>query len=310
MSLKSVPFKSAFENRPAEVQVVLLICALGTLRIVIALIVDFLRPQWSIAELVTDFSILLVFISLLFLVYRKVSFKEAHPIFGVFIILLLGINFLQFGGVEGTNCFNYYSGIYVVVMLYAGRTLYSLIFVQLGFLAILVYLVFIKHPFYQSLLIGIDKETSVEFIFSLTAIAVFTFYLKRITLYEIEKSESKSSELNQKVRESKKINRQLVLQSEELKKAQEALKKEVNQRVAALEIRKAAIEQYIHHNTTTLKDPMQQLSTAIDELKEDSQLCTLLRLSHIELTSVIQSINKALQSENNLDRTILEKKLQ
>jgi len=309
LSLKSLSFKSVLENRPAEVQVVLLICLLGTLRIITALIVDFLRPQQSTPELVTDFSILLVFISLLVLVYRKVSFKAVHPIFGVFIILLLGINFLQFGGVEGTNCFNYYSGIYVVVMLYAGRTLYGLIFVQLGFLATLIYLVFINHPFYQNFLIGIDKESSTEFIFSLIAIAVFTFYLKRITLYEITKAESKSNELNQKVRESKKLNRQLVLQSEELKKAQEALRKEVNQRVAALEIRKAAIEQYIHHNTTTLKDPLQQLSTAINELKEDSQLCTLLRLSHIELNSVIQSINEALQSENSLDRTTLEKKL-
>jgi hypothetical protein len=285
-----------------------LICGLGTLRILVALIVDVSGP-FHLAELATDLSIFGVFVTLLVMVSRKASFKKVHPLFGVLFIVLMGLNFLEFGGALGTNCFNYYSGIYVIVMLFSGRTLYSLLFIQLSFLASLIYLVFINHPFYQNILLSINDQSSTEFVFSLMSISVFTFYLKRLTLFEIKKSESKAEELNLKVKESKKLNRQLIQQSEELKHAQEILKKEVHQRVVALEKRKAAIEQYIHHNTTTLKNPLLSLSTAVDQLKEDSHLCTLLKLSHAELTSVINSINLALKSEELLNRDILEKNL-
>lgn len=267
-----------------------------------------MRPVFLITELITDFSIFLIFVSILFLVSGKSSFKKVHPIFGILFVVLLGINFLQFGGVEGTNCFNFYSGIYVIVMLYASRMLYNMIIFQLSFLALLIYLVFVNHPFYQTILISIS-ETTAEFIFSLISISVFTFYLKQITHCEIKKSESKSVQLNQKVRESKKLNHQLMAQSEELKKAQEILRKEVNHRVEVLEKRKEAIEQYIHHNTTTLKDPLLLLSNAVSQLKADHQLHTLLKVSHAELNNVISSINQALQSEKNLDRITLEKNL-
>lgn len=288
---------------------VLLICALGTLRIGIAIVVDLLRPVITFAELATDVGILIVFISLLFIVNRRSAFKEVHPVFGLLIISLLGVNFLQFGGVQGTNCFNYYTGIYVTVMLFSGLTLYSLLFFQLSFLAGLIYLVYIHHPFYQSLLLFTDTESSTEFIFALLSVSVFTFYLKRITLSEIKKSESKTSELSLKIKESKKLNRQLASQADELKKTQELLKKEVNQRIAALEIRQHAIEQYIHHNTTTLRDPLLLLSSAVTKLEDDSHLCTLLKISNAELNGVITSINQTLQSEASLNRETLDRKL-
>ncbi len=300
--------KSLFVNRPAETQAVLLICALGTLRLVISLFVDlFNNPGLTPTELITDLAIFMIFASLLLLVIRKSNFTQVHPLFGIVFILLIGINFLEFGGVLGTNAFNYYSGIYVIVMLYSGRTLYALITIQLIFLSALLYLVYIQHPVYEKILLLINKETLTEFIFSLIAIAAFTFFLKRITLRAIAKSKAQASELNTKVKESKRLNRQLMLQSEELKRAQESLKKEVNHRVAALEKRKEAIEQYIHHNTTSLRDPLNQLSDVVDQLKEDSQLCALIKLSHGELHQVIKSINAALHSQENLNRTTFEK---
>ena len=275
-------------------------------RVSIALVIDFLRPKLLITELITDFSICIVFTSLLVLLNRKASFKKVHPLFGILFIILMGVNFLQFGGINGTNCFNYYSSIYVIVMLYSNRTLYSMVIFQLVFLIGLIYLVFVNHPLYQAVLIS-TTQANTEFIFSLLAISVFTFYLKYITIYEIKKSEEKEQELNQKVETSEQLNRQLIQQSEQLKKAQNSLKHEVSLRVATLEKRKAVIEQYIHHNTTTLKDPLVLLSTAINQFKGDEQFRTLLKVSNAELTQVISKINQALRSEEDLNRSTLEK---
>ena len=305
--LKFPRLKSLLENRTAEVQAVLLICILAIVRIVIALVLDLSRSQRSIPEIITDASIFVLFVTLFVLTQRKLSFQGVHPAFGVMIILLLGINFLQFGGVNGTNCFNYYAGIYVIVMLYSGRKLYILLSVQLILLALLIYLVFIQHPFYESVLIHTTK-TSVELVFSVISIAFFTFYLKIVTVSEIEKLENKIQEVRSKVRESKILNQELIAQSRELKEAQKHLKAEVSLRAKAMENQNEAIEQYIVHNTDTLQGPLVHLSTAVSQFKGETQLHTLLRVSHAELTQVITGINQTLQSDVKLNRGIIRKK--
>ncbi len=307
IALKFPQLKPLLENRSAETQVVLLICILAMVRIIIALILDLSRSVYSISELITDFSIFFLFLSLLIIVQRKPSFNRVHPLFGIMIILLLGLNFLQFGGVEGTNSFNYYAGIYVVVMLYSGRRLCILVSVQLILLMLLIYLVYSRHPLYELFLINIDSESSIEFIFSLVSIAVFTFYLKRVTVSEIAILESKIDEVRLKVRESKTLNHELITQSKELKRAQKALKEEVTIRANAIENQNEAIEQYIHHNTATLHDPLQHLSSAVNGFSGETQLHTLLKLSHAELNHVVTRINHTLQSEIKLNRSILNK---
>jgi hypothetical protein len=182
-----------------------------------------------------------------------------------------------------------------------------LITLQLIFLLVLIYLVFVNHPWYESALIN-KAESSVEFVFSLTTIAVFTFYLKRVTISEIANLEVKLNEVRVKVRESKILNHELIAQSRELKKAHKFLKEEVSLRAKAVENQNEAIEQYIYHNTDTLKDPLNHLTVAIGEFNGDTQLHTLLRLSHAELDHVITGINQTLQSDATLNRSVIKRK--
>lgn len=304
--MNSPQLKPLLENRSAEVQAVLLICILAIFRMTIALVLDLSRPTPLVFELVTDSSIFIIFLSLFILAQRKLSFTGVHPIFGVLIILLLGVNFLQFGGVNGTNCFNYYAGIYVIVMLYSERNLRVLISLQLVFLLVLIYLVFVNHPLYESVLINKTKS-SIEFVFSLTSIAIFTFYLKRVTVSEISNLELKIAEVRSKVKESKILNRELITQSKELKKAQKILTGEVSERAKAIQNQNEAIEQYIVHNTDTLKGPLNDLSVAVSEFKGETQLHTLLRVSHAELLLVITGINQTLQSDAKLNRSAIKR---
>jgi hypothetical protein len=305
--LKFPRLKSLLENRTAEVQAVLLICVLAIIRMAIALVLDFSKPQLSIPEILTDAGIFTVFLTLFAIAQRKLTFQGVHPIFGVLIVLLLGLNFLQFGGVNGTNCFNYYAGIYVIVMLYSGRKLYFLVSAQLIFLALLSYMVYTQHSLYDSVLIHLTKS-SIEFVFCLVSIAIFTFYLKLVTVSEIEKLEIKVQEVRSKVRESKILNQELISQSRELKKAQKHLMAEVSLRAKSIQDKNEAIEQFIHHNTDTLQGPLNHLSTAVSEFKGETQLHTLLRVSHAELTQVITGINQTLQSDVKLNRGVIKRK--
>ena len=305
--MRSSHIKILLQDRTAEAQVILLICSLAIIRIVVALILDLTKTAYSTSELITDFSIFVLFLSLLIIVSRNHSIRKVHPIFGVLIISLLTINFLQFGGVNGTNCFNFYTGIYVIVMLYADRTMYFLLGFQMALLGFALGFVHFNHPLYNYLHIHTETESGAELVFSLVAIAVFTFYLKRVTILEIAILESKNTEVRAKVRESKTLNHELVEHSKELRKAQKVLKEEVDHRVKALENQNEAIQQYIYHNTDTLTGSLNHLSKAIEQFKGETQLHTLLKLSHVELTQVINGIHQTLQSTEKLNRSILLK---
>lgn len=305
--MKPSQVKTLLQDRPAEAQVILLISSLAIIRIVVALILDLTKPAYSWSELITDLSIFILFLTLLVIASRNLSIKKVHPVFGVLIIGLLGINFLQFGGIKGTNCFNFYTGIYVIVMLYGGRTLYFMLGLKMLLLIILLVLIQMNAPLYNYLLINIETESSSELVFSLVAIAVFTFYLKRVTSLEIQTLEFKNDEVRAKVTESKSLNHELVDQSKELKQAQKILKGEVDLRVKAIENQNEAIQQYIYHNTDTLTDSLHHLSKAIEQFKGETQLHTLLKLSHVELTQVITGIHQTLQSTEKLDRSVLIK---
>jgi hypothetical protein len=117
-------------NRPYETQVVLLISTLATLRLVLALVVDLTQRNIQPLEVLTDTTILLVFGGLLIFASRKANFETVHPAFGAVIILLLGLNFLEFGGIHGNSRFNYYAGFFIIILLYSGRQLIVLLLLQ------------------------------------------------------------------------------------------------------------------------------------------------------------------------------------
>jgi hypothetical protein len=55
---------------------------------------------------------------------------------------------------------------------------------------------------------------------------------------------------------------------------------------------------------------MTHLAVAVDEFKGDTQLHTLLRVSHAELTHVIMGINKTLASDAELNRSVIKRNSQ
>lgn len=291
-----------FKGKSYETQMILLTALLGSARIAIALYLDSVRSQPSLLEIGTDFVLFLVFVGLFWLGYRKANIQSVHPLFGVLLIAMLALNFVEFGGVEGEARFNYYSGIYIIVLLYSGVRLYTFLIIQFLIAASICWSIFFNHQWTK--IFTIDAEaTPLDFVFALVALGFLSAYLKSITLREIDGVESLNLKLHDSVEEARRVNQELTTQGQALQEAQERMEAEVQKRSLLLEQNQMAIEAYIHVNTAVLNDPIQNLHESLQKIPADDQLQTLLKVSGEELQTVFISIKEALEKEEELNRT-------
>lgn len=301
--LNRMPVLQRFEKLSYESQMVVLICFLGTIRVAIAVIIDLsdIRP----AEISVDVILLLLFISLSYFWFnRKVT--SIHPIIGIVLTLLLAFNFVQFGGVTGYTKFNFYAGLYVIIMLYSGWRLYTLVAFHLLALAAILVIEYIDQTFFS--LVFIKKGyLTIEFWFTLVTLAIFTFYLKYITNRANVKLDALGADLNEKVREAKAINGKLVDQKEELTFIRKNLEAEVARRTEELQRRNFSIEEYIHYNSVQLQEPIRRLFEEMTKLEGDTQFRVLLKNSGDELKAVSMIIKDTLFANKPLVRDHIKK---
>ena len=288
-------------DRPYESQVILLASGLGVLRVGIGIIGDLIAGNQPLSEIFTIVSFFLVFLGLFYYSYKNKSIKKVNPAIGIILILLLAINFIQYKGTEGTTEFNYYSGIYLIVILYNKRTLTVLLGLQLLILAVLIFLQMRAPEILQPLVIGAEF-LYIDFIFSLAAIIIITFFLKKLTIEETAKLEKLSLQLTSSTNEMKRKNHLLIEQGNKLKALQFRLEKEVNERTDSIEAQNNSIEKYIRYNTDHLTLPLDNLTRAIKNFPNQSTLQTLLHITSGELNQVVMDIKNTLEKDGQIDR--------
>lgn len=291
-----------FTDKPYETQIILLISGVAILRLLLALVIDFSHEQLRTAEVITDSTLLFVFSVLAYITLKRGNFTSIHPIFGVALIILLGLNFLQFGGVHGNSRFNFYGGFFFVILLYTGRPLVLLLLFQCLLMIGLSVLTAFSTGGKTLFFITNDLDYT-DFIFILIAFGALAFYLKALTESEVARLLSLSNRLNAKVAEAKVLNQDLVEQGRQLQQAQQHLEMEVSKKSAGLFEKQKAIERYIHLNTNAIQIPLSSLDEVIHTIEDAGVLDKMLLASHLELKEVVNGIAKTLQSNEQLTRT-------
>jgi hypothetical protein len=288
-------------SKPYETQVIILISALATLRVVVALAFDLIGTP-RLTELLTDLGLFVLFAGLWVVSVRNTNVKSVHPLFGFCIILLLALNFIEFGGIHGFSRFNYYDGIFLIILLYNRWKLALLLTFQLLLLVVITMSTHLNADWIQIFTVYKSQE-SIDFFFSLIALGLLTFYLKIITENEINRFESFNVRLREKVRELRSTNIELARQEHTLRGVQENLKNEINRRTFSLEEQQKSIEAFTHMNTKVLRNPIADLNDALLKLPEDQKYGSLLSQSNQELQKVFGRIKLTLETNQELDRT-------
>ena len=299
-------FSKLFDDRTYESQVIVLVSGLATLRVAIAAFSGVLFNTHKTFQLINEFVLLAIFAGMLWYSIKNQNSTKISPLLGVLIIILLGINFVQFDGTAGTSEFNYFSGIYLIVVLYTGVPLSILLGFQLLLLAGLIAIQLTDQSILAPFLIKTDV-IYIDFIFSLISISILNYFLKKITIDKTDKLEQLSAVLSKNTAEMKRKNHQLIEQGKQLQALHQYLESEIKQRGESLEAQNEAIEKYIFYNTDHINEPLKKLTNAIKNHPNKSMLDSLLHITSNELNEVVLNIKETLERDGHIDRNKIKR---
>lgn len=282
-----------------ESQVLALICGVGMFRILVELILDFVEKN-RVEVVAINFSIFSLILSLLYVCIKN-KYKNIHFIFGVLITVLLASLILFFGGIHGYGKFNYYSSLYLLVMVYSGHTLIRLL--VLNFVTLITVIVIgILSPPWLSIIDRGSTYSRLDFWFTLIMLSGFSFYLKWITISKGGKLSALNKTMAEQVGSSRKLGVMVQNTNLELKQTQARLEAEVSARTTILEKKNESVEAFIKLNTTELIEAVDDLLISMRELDGDSLYKDKIILSSEELAVVMENIRVSLQQDGWINR--------
>jgi len=291
--------KDRFNSLSLESQIVCLICGFGAISVFNVVVVDLLLPV-PYAELVVDTLILITLSSLTYSSWTQ-SVQRISIVFGIFLSILLALNFLQFGGSSGYLKFNYYTGLYIIILVYSFRKMVITVTFHLLLLLTIIILDYINHPIKEKLFIDSSPDTN-HFWFTIVIISVFTYYLKQLTDTYSQNLSLLNNDMANRIREARSLKRLLNEKNGELKKARQQLESEINRRSEVLNRKNQAIEKFLKVNTMELVEPVQELINATQNISGTSPLSGLLKKSSDDMAAISNSIREAIELEQPIHR--------
>jgi vacuolar-type H+-ATPase subunit D/Vma8 len=130
----------------------------------------------------------------------------------------------------------------------------------------------------------------------------FGYYLKNQTDLFSQNLFLLNSDLAERIKLARRLNKLMQDKNEELLEAQQFLEKEIQKRSEVLEKKNNSIEQFMMVNTSHLVDPVKDLIDTVREKESVSVLSVLLRQSADDLEKVSYSIREAIQTHPLINR--------
>lgn len=254
-------------------------------RTLISVVNDLRDDVFSLSELLIDTTLLLMFVMIALLIYRNVV-SRIHPMFSFVLLLLVGISFIQFGGVKGTTDYNLLAiGIFLMLVL---SKKWTYIGMSAFFLITLVALIDIHiHGILSQWFFITIGNSKGEFFFTLATLLLLVVYFKYSLITESTRLINLKEELSSQNEEIQLQNEELEAQQEELKVTNLHLDQEINQKTIKLIQQINAIKDYIKLSSESLNLPVTALSTKSKQLNLNSKFEKKLQDSIQELHEVI-----------------------
>lgn len=289
-----------YKQRFFEVLILKLICGIGTLRSVVALIMDG-QSQSGYIDLWVDVGFLIAFVIPLILMIFPFAYERVAIIFFSILSLLLALNWINKGGLEGTAEYNFIAGIVMFSIILRGKWLITLVALLI---ALEIALIYAWDNYSSSLKFLLDdyQPEVFNYLFVSIAIVVITYYSKaifdrrRLQLIENRKS------LRLTMKQIKDGNRSLMIRKKELVEANRLLEQRVEQRTRELETQKESIAKYLQLSLEEINQPLQKTIVAINNLQRyaTDEIIDMLISEGEDLKVEIDNLKSHLQSQKNV----------
>lgn len=294
-------------NRPFESIVLNVACIIGAIRMLVALYRDFLNTPIS-DDILLDLGLFLLFAIPLTLYKSNIKLNYISIPFSIILGVLVSVNWLVTGGIEGTAEYNMVAIFFLFAMLFRGTTLLLFLFFLALDQVFLLYLWYEKTDLIQKYIYplggGVLSPTEpIHFVLMAVAVTISMFYLKNKFDDRRIHLEQKKYELSVKSLELDEQNWLLSEQKKELELINEMLEEKVDARASELSHQNGAIEEYLYVSLKGINDPLQKTFESIDVLQESHKMNPMVQLlvrSTAELKESIADVANKLKDESSL----------
>ncbi len=265
-------------------------CTLAATRSIIGFVDNFIQPETSTVEFILDSLFVVGFISVGYGLYSN-RIKSVSWVITFVMIVLLTLNFLQFGGVLGNSEFNLIGIGVFIILAHGERTLKFLLPIYLGFCMLAVLLVHFETKIFEFFYITTSRSID-DFIYTTACLLVLVIYFKQKMIRESERLISFEEELNVEI---KKIEEQTALLDEQrirLNRSTQELSREFSALTKEVITHDNSLNEYLKHSISTLESPINNLIRNIRKIEPSDIWGIILHDTANELDQLQSSIRQ------------------
>ena len=217
---------------------------------------------WTMDSLFT-----IILIVTFILTFSNLNIKILTIPFGVLVLILLAISWVNQGGIYGRSEYNYMGLVIALAMVNTGRDLRIFLVLALAIVTILNLVWEFRFEWLESYIV-VFYELPLHYVSILIIATVFVYYLRHAYEKEQNELESKSLQLSRSSMELDIENAKLISQHKEYARVNAQLEAEIKERRIELDSQNKSLREFIEVSLNEFYPPLDLTLSSIDDLKE------------------------------------------